>query len=144
MDVACQCKAVTFKTPTLEPLATYVCHCTECQSRTGSAFGASAIFPKFTLPEGMPLACYARLTSSGDTLHCYFCKNCGTRILHTTAARNVVSVKGGCIPGLDWTKAIHVWASAAMVPIPEGCERYAEDSTSTSSSEYGDHQKILD
>lgn len=31
-----------------------------------------------------------------------------------------------------------------MVPIPEGCESHAEDSSSTSSSEYGEAQALLD
>lgn len=38
--------------------------------------------------------------------------------------KNVISIKAGCIQGLDWTKAIHIWAKNAMVPIPEGSESY--------------------
>lgn len=45
----------------------------------------------------------------------------------TLQAKNVVSVKGGCIEGLDWSKAIHLWTKSAMVPIPEGSETHSED-----------------
>ncbi|CAI4219342.1 unnamed protein product [Parascedosporium putredinis] len=84
---------------------------------------------------------YRRLTSTGDKLHCYFCKTCGTRLVHATPSKNVVSVRGGCIEGLDWSTAIHLWTKSAMVPIPEGCETHSESSPST---DYGETQEVLD
>lgn len=59
MEVRCQCHSVQFTTPTPKPLALYVCHCGQCRLQTGSAFGTSAIFPKFPLPAEQTLACYA-------------------------------------------------------------------------------------
>ncbi|UKZ90305.1 uncharacterized protein TrAFT101_005329 [Trichoderma asperellum] len=82
MNARCQCGAVSFKTPLPEPLALYICHCSECKKQTGSAFGTSAIFPRFKLPETENLNCYARPTASGETLYCYFCRLCGTRLIH--------------------------------------------------------------
>ncbi len=55
--------------------------------------------------------------------------------------KNVVSVKGGCIEGLDWERAIHIWTKSAMVPIPEGSETHSEESGLT---DYGDMQEALD
>jgi hypothetical protein len=52
-----------------------------------------------------------------------------------------VSVKGGCIDGLDWRKAIHIWTKSAMVPIPEGSESYEQESDFT---DYGETQDLLD
>ncbi|KAL2017669.1 hypothetical protein VTK56DRAFT_1883 [Thermocarpiscus australiensis] len=141
MDASCECGAVTFKTPTPKPLALYICHCHDCQRSTSSAFGMSAIFPKFPLPDADLLSCYTRPTSTGLTLYCYFCKRCGTRLIHSTPGKNVVSVRGRCIEGLDWSKAIHLWTKSAMVPIPEGSETYSEDSEHT---DYGDTQEALD
>ncbi|KAK4061503.1 uncharacterized protein Triagg1_10360 [Trichoderma aggressivum f. europaeum] len=178
MNARCQCGAVTFKTPLPEPLALYICHCSECRKQTGSAFGTSAIFPHFRLPETEDLSCYAyvlfcpeggkelfgwvtvedgigwrflmltggfiefrRPTASGQTLYCYFCRSCGTRLIHMTPSKNVLSVKGGCIEGLDWTKAIHIWTKSAMVPIPEGSEAHSEAS---SSPEFSQSQELLD
>lgn len=54
--------------------------------------------------------------------------------------KNVVSVKGGCLDGLDWGKAIHLWTKSAMVPIPEGSEAHSELSCST---EYGPTQEYI-
>jgi len=36
-------------------------------------------------------------------------------------------VKGGCIEGLDWKQAKHIWVKRAMVPIPEGVETHDEE-----------------
>ncbi|KAF5871848.1 uncharacterized protein Bfra_008873 [Botrytis fragariae] len=103
MNVSCECQNVVFKTPLAKPLALYICHCNECKRQSSSAFGASAIFPRFPLPCPEFLAVY------------------------TTPGKSVVSVKGGCIEGLDWKMAKHIWVKRAMVPIPEGAEVLEEE-----------------
>ena len=55
--------------------------------------------------------------------------------------KKVVSVKGGCIEGLDWKNAIHIWTKSAMVPIPEDIESHSEESDA---SGYGSSQEMLD
>ncbi|TDZ13356.1 hypothetical protein C8034_v004668 [Colletotrichum sidae] len=129
MDARCQCGAVAFKTPLEKPLRLYICHCEECKRQTGSAFGTSAIFPKFQLPPADLLGVYARPTASGVTLYCL------------PQNKNVVSVKGGCLEGLDWKTAVHIWTNNAMVPIPEGAETHPEEADYT---DYGDTQEALD
>ncbi|KAI1497651.1 Mss4-like protein [Biscogniauxia marginata] len=123
MEARCQCGAVQFRTPLPKPLALYICHCAECRRQTGSAFGTSAIFPHFPLPQSELLSCY-------------------TYVLRKAKGKNVVSVKGGCIEGLDWGRAIHIWTKSAMVPIPEGSEAHSEEPADD--SEYGDSQESLD
>ncbi|KAG9235982.1 hypothetical protein BJ875DRAFT_249157 [Amylocarpus encephaloides] len=68
-----------------------------------------------------------RPTASGNVVNHYFCKACGTRLIHTTPDKDIVSVKGGCIEGLDWNSARHIWCKRALVPIPEGVERDDEE-----------------
>lgn len=58
MDVQCQCGAVRFQTPLPQPLALYICHCESCRRQTSSAFGTSAIYPRFELPDTKLLSCY--------------------------------------------------------------------------------------
>ena len=41
----CGCGAIRYSVTT-EPLISYLCHCTECQKRTASAFGISAVVSK--------------------------------------------------------------------------------------------------
>jgi len=129
MDATCQCGAVAFKTPLLNPLAIYICHCDECRRQSASAFGTSAIFPSFELPKKLKdsLGCYTRPTASGSELNCFFCKKCGTRLIHAKPGRDTLSVKGGCLEKLDWSKAKHIWTKRAVVPIPEGAARDEEE-----------------
>ncbi|ESU06817.1 hypothetical protein FGSG_01493 [Fusarium graminearum PH-1] len=74
-----------------------------------------------------------RPTASGHQLYCYFCRKCGTRLIHSTP--------GGCLDGLDWKRAVHIWTKTAMVPIPEGSETHSEESGYT---DYGSTQEELD
>lgn len=126
MEVACQCGLITFTTPLPEPLALYHCHCLECQKQTASAFGTSAKFPAFALSEENKknLGVWTRPTDAGNTSDCYFCKNCGVRLIHAKRGGDSVSVKGGLVKGLDWTKAVHIWTKRAVVPIPEGAKQF--------------------
>nr|CDP22720.1 Putative protein of unknown function [Podospora anserina S mat+] len=156
MNASCQCGSIRFKTPLPKPLALYICHCIACQRQTSSAFGVSAIFPRFSLPANLiqpppssptsssvsSSGIYSRATTNGQTLYCYFCKRCGTRLVHDSPNKNVVSVKGGCLEGLDWKSAIHIWTKSAMVPIPEGVESHKEDCKDP--EEYGVCQEELD
>ncbi len=58
-------------------------------------------------------------------MDCYFCKKCGTRLVHARRGADKVSVKGGCIEGLDWEGANkHIWCRSAVVPIPGGAEKW--------------------
>jgi hypothetical protein len=126
MNVSCQCGLITFQTPLPAPLAVYICHCNECRHQSSSAFGSSSIFPRFSLPASIQplLSCYTRSTDSGNTLDCYFCKNCGSRVLHSTREGSTVSVKSGCIEGIDWKGAVHIWIKRAVLQVPEGVEAW--------------------
>ncbi|KAK4164664.1 putative glutathione-dependent formaldehyde-activating enzyme protein [Cladorrhinum sp. PSN259] len=132
MQVVCQCGTISFPTPTAEPLAVYHCHCTECQKQSSSAFGTSAIFPAdglFPLSPDLKdkLGVWTRLSNQGRTMDCYFCVDCGVRIMHRIREpdgkeRDTVSIKGGVVDGLNWKGAKHIYTRTAVVPIPEDVE----------------------
>ncbi|KAK5630615.1 hypothetical protein RRF57_006330 [Xylaria bambusicola] len=140
MEARCQCGAVRFTTPLPKPLALYICHCAECRWQSSSAFGTSAIFPRFELPKTDLLSCYTPV----EIYVCIaFISNASPQYATHTASqgKNVVSVKGGCIDGLDWGSAIHIWTKSAMVPIPEGSEAHSEE---LPDSDYSSSQEALD
>jgi len=137
MRVACQCGIVVFDTPADKPLAVYHCHCLECQRQSASAFGTSAIFSSqglFPLPADLRdrMTVYKRPGSrarSGHDMDCYFCKTCGSRVMHVVTDDNgtprpTVSIKGGLVEGLDWSDATHIWTDRAVVEIPEGRKKF--------------------
>jgi hypothetical protein len=134
MEVTCQCGTVRFTTPYPSPLAVYHCHCRDCQRQSASAFSTNATFPAAGL---IPLSAdlssklkkWTRGTDSGRTMDCYFCKECGARVLHQLreadgTAWDKVNIKGGLVTGLDWKGAPHIWMKRAVVEAPEGVEQW--------------------
>ncbi|KAF1834809.1 hypothetical protein BDW02DRAFT_318251 [Decorospora gaudefroyi] len=128
MKGTCSCGSVTFTTPTDDPILLFHCHCIDCQKQSSSAFGTSAIFPFFKIGDNPSVSSFIRQCDSGRKQHCYFCNECGSRILHAQIVEignpDVVAVKGGLLEGLDWSAAKHIYCRSAVVPIPNGVERW--------------------
>ncbi|PVH97504.1 hypothetical protein DM02DRAFT_533066 [Periconia macrospinosa] len=131
MQGSCSCGAVQFTTPTDKPLRLYHCHCLDCRKQSSSAFGTSAIFPFFTVADNPHVTYFTRTCDSGRKQKCYFCKDCGSRILHAHIVDNgnpeVVAVKGGLLADLEWKDAMHIYTRSAVVPIPEGVKTSEAD-----------------
>lgn len=75
MNGSCQCGAVTFTTPTPQPVELWHCHCTDCRKQSGSAFGTSAFFPYFEVSEEKgngPVGSFVRVCDSGKKQRCEF------------------------------------------------------------------------
>ena len=88
------------------------------------------MFPDFPIPSPSEdaLGVYTYQSVSGTIKHNYFCTRCGSRLVHKSSAREVVSVKGGCLnlKQLDLSKAVHIWCQEAVVHISEGRERHEQ------------------
>jgi hypothetical protein len=120
----CQCGAARYEI-SAEPVAAYVCHCTECQRQSGSAFAMAIRVPNahFRLTRGT-LKSFVRPTPSGQTIECSFCPDCGTRIYHVSQRfRDQISVKPGTLDDARWVKPTHhlfVRSALPWVRIPDG------------------------
>ena len=120
----CQCGALRYSVAGA-PITLAVCHCTECQRQSGSAFGMSLVVPKdaFRMTSGEPRM-FERKANSGNTVRCAFCPSCGTRIYHEPAATTAsVNVKPGTLDDTSWLEpAVHFWTRGKQrwVVIPEG------------------------
>ena len=63
-----------------DPALVAVCHCEQCQRRTGSAFGISAYYPKDQVrPEGTSKT-FSRAGQEGRHIQAHFCPECGTTL----------------------------------------------------------------
>ncbi len=119
----CQCGEVRYRLESA-PLALVVCHCTECQRQSGSAFGMSLIVPEqsFKLTAAKPKS-FTRMADSGKTVECVFCENCGTRIYHNPAAMpGSVNIKPGTLDDTSWLSPnLHAWTQHRQpwVEVPE-------------------------
>ena len=65
----------------IDPETATICHCTDCQINSGTAFGyvVGAINDSFNLLKG-ELSFYIKLADSGAKRELAFCGKCGTRI----------------------------------------------------------------
>lgn len=63
-----------------EPVRTSVCHCLDCQRRTGSAFGFNARFARSSVRIEGEKKTWSRVADSGNSLTFHFCPSCGTTL----------------------------------------------------------------
>ena len=111
----CLCGAVRFRV-SAEPLTVYVCHCTDCQRRTGSAFALSMVVRRSSLEvtQGDPGA-YSALLPDGRTKSGRMCSGCGTRLWGEPANQAVVVVQPGTLEQPTRLKPIaHQWTRSAQ------------------------------
>ena len=85
VDGSCHCGQITFEAE-IDPDEVYVCHCTDCQSISGSPFRWAASVPKedFRLLSGSPKT-YVKRAESGDESHQRFCPDCASPIYSTSS-----------------------------------------------------------
>ena len=84
IDGRCHCGAITYEAD-IDPDTVYVCHCTDCQAISGSAFRWAVSIPEaaFQLRSGQPKA-YAKVSDRGTTSHQLFCPDCASPIYSTS------------------------------------------------------------
>ena len=80
IDGHCHCGQITFEAE-VDPNAMLICHCTDCQTLTGSVYRAvvSAPATHFVLRTCTPTS-YVKTAESGNKRRHAFCGNCGTPI----------------------------------------------------------------
>ena len=112
---ACHCGSISFSAE-IDPSRVMVCHCTDCQTLSGSPFRAvvAAAIASFEL-RGEPKS-YVKVAQSGNRRAQVFCPECGTP-LYATAPENATSVviRLGCVEQRAHLKpAVQVWQHSAL------------------------------
>jgi len=81
----CHCGAITYEAD-VDPERVTICHCTDCQTLTGTAFRVSvpAAADAFVLRTGAPKRYIKRTADSGNPRVQGFCGECGTPIYATS------------------------------------------------------------
>lgn len=134
-DGGCTCGEVRYRL-TGEPVFLTICHCTECQRQSGSAFGMSLRMRRedVTLTRG-DLKSWTRIADNGNPVGLFFCATCGTRIWHEPAEHGFVHVKPGTLDDTsqlrpryqsytirkhDWLDVTGIDMSFETMPAPGG------------------------
>jgi hypothetical protein len=115
VDGACHCGEITYEA-VIDPSRAAVCHCTDCQTFTGSAFRAivPAQAESFRL-KGQP-SIYYKTGDSGVRRAQAFCPTCGTS-LYSCAADNPSSYNlrlGGLRQRRDIPALKQIWRGSAL------------------------------
>jgi hypothetical protein len=113
---SCHCGSVRYEAE-IDPARVTICHCTDCQALTGSAYRVSVAVVKddFVLQAGAPTI-YVKTAESGARRAQAFCGKCGSP-LYTHAADDPSSygLRVGCIDERRLlTPTKQVWCRSAL------------------------------
>lgn len=131
VDGQCHCGAVAFDAE-IDPSKVVVCHCTDCQMLSGTAFRVVAFTNEdaFVLRKGQPKV-YVKTAQSGRPRAQGFCGDCGSAIYATGVEEGpkvyglrvgVLNQRHELIPKRQiWRRSGHDWADAlgALPAVPE-------------------------
>lgn len=77
IDGQCHCGSIRYRAE-IDPREVTVCHCTDCQALTGTAFRTTVSAPRSRITiEGKPRV-YSKTAQSGAIRHQHFCGDCGS------------------------------------------------------------------
>ena len=98
---SCLCGAVRFVLKG-EPRAISICHCTQCQRQSGSAFSFNLIMRETDYEQSGETKVYVDTGDSGQPVYRHFCGLCGSAILARTALLpGKVVVKAGTLDSIE-------------------------------------------
>lgn len=112
----CHCGSIRYEAE-VDATKVAMCHCSDCQMLTGSAYRANVPAPSASFRlQGGPLKIYVKTADSGNQRAHAFCPECGTPVY--SAAVNdppVYSLRVGC---LDQRHALtprrQIWCKSAL------------------------------
>ena len=92
IDGGCHCGSIKYEAE-INPERVSVCHCTDCQTGSGSAYRTNVPCEKnsFRLLTGEPKV-YVKTAESGNKRAQGFCADCGTPLFSTTESNREVYV----------------------------------------------------
>jgi hypothetical protein len=107
-----------------EPVRVSMCHCLECQRRTGAVFGNQAWFNRqqITSISGSSTQ-FTRLSDSGRSVTFHFCPTCGSTVYwEREGFPDLIKVAVGAFADPDfpaprhsvWEKRRHQWAEPLL------------------------------
>lgn len=111
----CPCGTIRYEIAAM-PLALYVCHCTDCQRRTGSAFALNMpVWRKDVRLMGEPKRWRSK-SPSGAMTTTVFCGNCGGRIHGEREGRSdIIVLRAGTLDDTSWLRpAAHNYVKSAQ------------------------------
>ncbi|ARM10640.1 GFA family glutathione-dependent formaldehyde-activating protein [Rhizobium phaseoli Brasil 5] len=111
----CHCGAIRYRAE-IDPERVSICHCTDCQRLTGSAYRvtAPARTGSFTLISGEPRD-YSKYGDSGGLSRQFFCPTCGSPLYRTDEEGGAIGIRLGSIDQRrNLTPKKQIWCRSAL------------------------------
>jgi hypothetical protein len=116
LDGHCLCGNVTYRCDG-EPMVTLLCHCTDCQRQTGTAFSIVVGVERDTLAiEGSSLGSFTTIgEDTKEAVVRQFCSACGSPIVSLPAATpDLAFIKAGTLDDRSWLEPeMELWSRSA-------------------------------
>lgn len=115
----CRCGQLAV-TCTDEPVRVSVCHCYDCQKRSGSAFAVQARYSAEAVTISGAHKKYEHISDSGNSGSFHFCPNCGTTLwYHARPFQELCAIPVGAFADRDfpaphysvWEGRRHPWVT---------------------------------
>jgi hypothetical protein len=89
---SCHCGGIEYEAD-IDPAEVLVCHCTDCQALSGTAFRVVAFAPEhsFKLKKGRPKVYIKTTSDSGNPREQTFCPDCGAPLYSRSPARPIAT-----------------------------------------------------
>lgn len=112
---SCQCGESCYEF-TGEPLTCYACHCTDCQTSTGSAFTLSMIVNEADIKITKGNLNKNNISINGSEVQRHHCPNCGIAFWYSAKEHpGILALKPGTFDDTYWFKPIaHLWVRSAQ------------------------------
>jgi hypothetical protein len=92
---------------TVPPLLAFVCHCHDCQTRTGSAFSLTLVIRTADFRHDGAVEPLGRTTRSGREVEHGYCALCRTPMFaHALVAPDFMSLRAGTLDDAAWVSPI--------------------------------------
>ncbi len=126
----CLCRAVRYTLRDGFRLNPYACHCTDCQSRTGSAFSEHMLFALAALEIDGELDVGEFVQPSGAQSRIYGCARCKARIYAVNStAEGMASLRCGTLdtsPDLQIRHHVWIGSKQAWISLPDDAKTMDE------------------
>ena len=111
----CACGAVRYKV-TGKPISVHACHCTDCQTLSGSAFGLSMVLNRSDLEVTQGEVQMNDFTASKNRMHRHHCTKCGVAIWFSSPGyEGIIAIKPGTLDDTSGLRPIaHMWYRSAQ------------------------------
>lgn len=111
----CLCGQASYEV-SVDPSATAVCHCRNCQRQAGSAFSIITVVPTSAVAIRGELKTYVDTADSGRALERKFCPECGSPLFSVLVdVPHITFIKAGTLDDVSTLKPdFQIWCKSAQ------------------------------